>query len=151
MLNRESMKSRANLRTGPLSRAGRYRSSPFASASRCRAIAIRRSSRCRLAASLRVIGVWATLRRWDWATLRFGVGLPLGACGSRGCLESVTCALTALWAFSSLARLRNTKPKGTGYRGVDPSPVGNDPATPDVCKGTERKYGAVGGQGPGHR
>ncbi|CAM5407024.1 hypothetical protein STENM327S_07560 [Streptomyces tendae] len=138
MLNRESTKSRANLRTGPLSRAGRYRSSPFASASRWRAIAVRRSSRCRLAASLRVIGVLATLRRWDWAALRLGVGLPFGACGSRGCLESVTGALTALWAFSSLARLRNTKPKGTGCRGVDPSPVGNDPATPVVCKWTER-------------
>src|SRR5690606_22915770 len=53
------------------------------------------------------------------------------------CLESVTVALSAAGAFSSLARLRNTKPKGTGYSGLDHSPVGNDPATPDVCKGTE--------------
>ncbi|GGW32022.1 hypothetical protein GCM10010320_09200 [Streptomyces caelestis] len=52
-------------------------------------------------------------------------------------MEKFTGALSAAWAFSSFARLRNTKPKGKGFPGMDPSPVGNDPATPVVCKGTE--------------
>ncbi|RDS61391.1 hypothetical protein DWC19_32210 [Streptomyces sp. M7] len=42
-----------------------------------------------------------------------------------------------------MARLRNTKPKGTGCTGLDPSPVGNDPATPVVVRGQRGRRGRV--------
>src|SRR6478609_4875707 len=83
----------------------------------------------------------AARRRCDWASLRLGVGRPLGACGSRGCWERSAVTLS-VGAFSVLARLRNTKPKGTGSARGPGDPGGNDPATDGVlgCVPTVR-YG----------
>ncbi|GGR16364.1 hypothetical protein GCM10010282_05810 [Streptomyces roseolus] len=69
----------------------------------------------------------------------------MGASGSRGCLER-SAVTFSVGAFSSFERLRNTKPKGTGWRAGNPSPGGNDPLTAGVVTGTHtRTHGRARG------
>ncbi len=77
----------------------------------------------------------------------------MGACGSRGVLERSAVTLS-VGAFSSLERLRNTRPKGTGSIADPPRrPAGNDPATARVLAGVRADDTGVtyslGGTGPG--
>ena len=123
MQKRESTKSRANRRTGPLSRAGRYRSSPLASASRCLAMSARRASRWRLAASLRSSACWRTLRRWVWASLRLGVGRPFGASRVAGLLGVVRRRLVG-GGLLFLGTATEHKTQGYGVRRHGPQPGG---------------------------